>query len=62
MGDIRSVSNQVINKTIELDYKTGIQDSYMLLNILLGQYAFETNYISEMINLARAGQIHSGVQ
>jgi len=61
MGDIRSVSDQVINKTIELDYKTRTQDSYMLLNVLLGQYAFETNYISEMINLARAGQIHSGV-
>uniref|UniRef100_A0A2S2NTW6 Envelope fusion protein n=1 Tax=Schizaphis graminum TaxID=13262 RepID=A0A2S2NTW6_SCHGA len=61
MGDIRSVSDKLINKTIELEHKTRIQDSYLLLNILLGQYAFETNYISEMINLARAGQIHSGV-
>jgi len=61
MADIRSLSDQLINKTIEVDHKTRIQDSYLLLNLLLSQYAFETNYISEMINLARAGQIHAGV-
>ncbi|CAI6374223.1 unnamed protein product [Macrosiphum euphorbiae] len=66
MADIRNLSDQVINKTIEVDHKARIQDSYLLLNLLLGQYAFETNcpfddHISEIINLARAGQIHSGV-
>jgi len=59
--EIRSSTDQLINKTVELDHKTRMQDSYLLLNLLLSQYAFETNYISEMINLARAGQIHSGV-
>lgn len=34
---------------------------YLLLNQLLNQYAFETNYISKMINVARLGQIHLGI-
>jgi len=45
MGYIRNLSDQLINKTTEIDYKTRIQDSYLLLNILLGQYVFETNFI-----------------
>ncbi|CAI6358478.1 unnamed protein product [Macrosiphum euphorbiae] len=53
---VTPLSDPVINQTIEVDHKTRIQDSYLLLNVLLGPYAFETNYISEMINLA--GQIH----
>jgi len=61
MADIRNLSDQLINKIIEVDHKIRIQDSYLLLNLLLSQYVFETNYISEMINLASAGQIHSKV-
>jgi len=37
MADIRNLSDQLINKTIEVDHKTRIQDSYLLLNVLLSQ-------------------------
>ena len=51
----RTSADFLSNHTMELEHKTRIQDTYLLLNLLPYQYAFETNYISEMINVARLG-------
>ncbi|KAL4083074.1 hypothetical protein QTP88_028404 [Uroleucon formosanum] len=61
MADSRNTSDKLINKTVEVEHKSRLHDSYLLLNVLFSQYAFETNYISEKINLARPDQIHTGV-
>lgn len=53
--------NAFKNQTTELTHKSHIHDTYLLFNLLLTQYSFETNYISEMINLAKLGQVHPGI-
>lgn len=57
----RASTDFLRNHTMALEHKTRVQDMYLLLNLLLNQYAFETNYLSEMINVARLGQIHPGI-